>query len=54
LADAENPGALDLTPFGIEPNRRALDVLIRNSYEQGLIPRAYAVDELFDDFTRLF
>ena len=54
LADAENPGALDLTPFGIEPNRRALDVLIRNSYEQGLIPSAYAVDELFDDFTRLF
>jgi len=53
LADAENPGVLDLTPFGIEPNRRALDVLIRNSHEQGLIPRAYAVDELFEDFTRL-
>lgn len=47
------PDAVDLTPFGIEPNRRALEVLIRNSYEQGLIPRAYAVDELFEEFTRL-
>lgn len=46
-------GGLDLTPFGIEPNRRALEVLIRNSFEQGLIPRVYAVDELFDEFTRL-
>ena len=42
----------DLTPFGIEANRRSLDLLIRYSYEQGLIPRAYAVDELFDDATR--
>jgi 4,5-dihydroxyphthalate decarboxylase len=47
------PGAVDLTPFGIEPNRHALEVLIRNSHEQGLIPRAYAVDELFEEFTRL-
>jgi 4,5-dihydroxyphthalate decarboxylase len=46
-------GAIDLTPFGIEPNRRALEVLIRNSYEQGLIPRAYSVDELFEEFNRL-
>jgi 4,5-dihydroxyphthalate decarboxylase len=46
-------GTIDLTPFGIEPNRRALEVLIRNSYEQGLIPRAYAVDELFEEFNRL-
>jgi 4,5-dihydroxyphthalate decarboxylase len=49
----KQPGAMDLTPFGIEPNRRALEVLIRNAYEQGLIPRAYGVDELFEEFTRL-
>lgn len=54
LAQFKNDDGLDLTPFGIEPNRRALDLLIRNSYEQGLIPRRYAVDELFEDFTRLF
>jgi 4,5-dihydroxyphthalate decarboxylase len=47
-----SPGGLDLTPFGIEPNRRALEVLIRNSYEQGLIPRVYTVDELFEDFNQ--
>jgi len=40
---------LDLTPFGIELNRKALDVLIRYTYQQGLIPRPYSVDELFDE-----
>jgi 4,5-dihydroxyphthalate decarboxylase len=40
---------LDLTPFGIEPNRKALDVLIRYTYQQGLIPRPYSVDELFEE-----
>jgi 4,5-dihydroxyphthalate decarboxylase len=50
---AANPSALDLTPFGVEPNRRALEVLIRNSFDQGLIPRAYAVDELFEEFNSL-
>jgi 4,5-dihydroxyphthalate decarboxylase len=40
---------LDLTPFGIELNRIALDVLIRYTYQQGLIPRPYSVDELFDE-----
>jgi 4,5-dihydroxyphthalate decarboxylase len=43
-------GGLDLTPFGIEANRHALEVLLRYCHEQGLLPRAYAVDELFEDF----
>ena len=43
----------DMTPFGLEPNRRALDMLIRYSHEQGLIPRRFDVDELFDDTTRV-
>ena len=48
----QKPGAPDLTPFGVEPNRRALEVIIRYSFQQGLIPHCYAVDELFDDVTR--
>jgi 4,5-dihydroxyphthalate decarboxylase len=52
LATPDQAQKLDLTPFGIEANRRSLDLLIRYSYQQGLIPRAYAVDELFDDATR--
>ncbi len=52
LASPQAGNALDLTPFGVEANRRSLDLLIRYSYQQGLIPRAYAVDELFDDATR--
>jgi 4,5-dihydroxyphthalate decarboxylase len=46
-------GEMDLTPFGIEPNRKALDVLIRYTYQQGLIPRPYSVDELFDETRNL-
>jgi 4,5-dihydroxyphthalate decarboxylase len=42
-------GDMDLTPFGIEPNRKALQVLIQYTYQQGLIPRPYSVDELFDE-----
>lgn len=53
-ADAALASGPDLTPFGVEPNRNALELLIRNSFDQGLIPRAYAVDELFEDFNRLF
>ncbi len=52
LATPDKTQKPDLTPFGIEANRRSLDLLIRYSYQQGLIPRAYAVDELFDDATR--
>ena len=46
------PGALDLTPFGVERNRRALDIAIDQVYRQKLIPRRFAVDELFDPTTR--
>ena len=42
-----------MTPFGLAPNRRALEMLIRYSHEQGLIPRRFDVDELFDDTTRV-
>jgi 4,5-dihydroxyphthalate decarboxylase len=45
-------GELDLNPFGVEANRRNLEVAIDCCHRQGLIPRRYAVDELFDDTTR--
>jgi len=54
MAALPKAGGPDLTPFGVEPNRRALELLLRNCYDQGLIPRLYAVDELFEDFNRLY
>jgi len=38
--------------FGIEPNRQSLETIIRYAVEQGLIPRRFAVDELFGDVAR--
>jgi 4,5-dihydroxyphthalate decarboxylase len=38
--------------FNAEEMRRSLEMIIGYSAQQGLIPRAYAVDELFDDLTR--
>jgi 4,5-dihydroxyphthalate decarboxylase len=44
--------APDLAPFGVEPNRNALQLAIDWSVEQKMIPRSFEVDELFDDVTR--
>jgi 4,5-dihydroxyphthalate decarboxylase len=44
-------GELDLNPFGVAANRRNLEVAIDCCHRQGLIPRRYAVDELFDETT---
>jgi 4,5-dihydroxyphthalate decarboxylase len=38
--------------FSPEQMRRSLEMIIHYTAQQGLIPRAYAVDELFDDLTR--
>jgi 4,5-dihydroxyphthalate decarboxylase len=38
--------------FGTDDMRRSLEMIIRYTAQQGLIPRAYPVDELFDDVTR--
>jgi 4,5-dihydroxyphthalate decarboxylase len=38
--------------FGDDEMRRSLQLIIRYIAQQGLIPRAYAVDELFDDLSR--
>ncbi|OVZ58225.1 phosphate ABC transporter substrate-binding protein [Pigmentiphaga sp. NML030171] len=52
-AARRDAGGPDLTPFGVEPNRHALELIIHYAYDQKLIPRRYAVDELFDDVTRV-
>jgi 4,5-dihydroxyphthalate decarboxylase len=38
--------------FSADEMRRSLQLIIQYTAQQGLIPRAYAVDELFDDLTR--
>ncbi len=48
-ADANKQNAKDLTPFGIEKNKKALELLILYSFQQGLIPELYKVDDLFWD-----
>lgn len=53
IAGIAHEPALDLTPFGIEENRRSLEVLLRYSHALGLIPRAYAVEELFEEFIKV-
>lgn len=41
-------GALDPWRFGIEANRRSIEIAIDYSFRQKLIPRKLSVDELFD------
>lgn len=38
-------------PYGIEPNRKALETLFRYSYEQGLSSKHLTINELFDSST---
>jgi 4,5-dihydroxyphthalate decarboxylase len=38
--------------FSADEMRRSLELIIDYTAQQGLIPRAFAVDELFDDVTR--
>ena len=45
-------GPLDPWRFGVEANRRALEIIIDYSVRQKLIPRAFSVDELFDETAR--
>ncbi len=50
LLESKNLGAKDsqTSPFGIEENRRNLDIAIDYVYRQKLIPKRYTVDELFE------
>ena len=42
----------DPLPYGIEPNRQALEAIVRHSVEQGILARPVAVEELFPQNTR--
>lgn len=57
LLAAKKAGSVDVTidtlQFGVEANRRSLALIIEYSVQQGLIPRRFQVDELFDDVTRV-
>ncbi len=37
----------DYWPYGVEPNRKALETLMRYSCEQGLAERALPIETLF-------
>ncbi len=49
LRESKNLGAKEdpASPFGLEENRRNLEIAIDYVFRQGLIPRRYEVDELF-------
>jgi 4,5-dihydroxyphthalate decarboxylase len=53
-AGLPRPAAADLNPFGIAQNRRNLEVAIDITFQQGLIPRRFEVDELFHSVARKF
>jgi 4,5-dihydroxyphthalate decarboxylase len=42
----------DFIPFGVEANRKPLELIVDYAFQQALIPRRYAVEELFDETTR--
>lgn len=45
-------GTVDTIQFGLANIRPSLELIIDYSFQQKLIPRAFEVDELFDDLTR--
>jgi 4,5-dihydroxyphthalate decarboxylase len=49
---APAPSGRDTLQFGVENIRRSLELIIAYSVQQKLIPRPFAVDELFDEVTR--
>lgn len=51
LASSLAAGNPEMNPFGLAANRRNLEAAIDCVYGQKLIPRRYAVDELFDETT---
>jgi len=51
-AGLPSAGAIDIHPFGVEVNRRNLEIAIDYAHQQRLVPRRFEVDELFDDVTR--
>ena len=42
---------VDVHPFGLEANRKNLELIIQFAFEQQMLPRMMTVDELFNDVT---
>jgi 4,5-dihydroxyphthalate decarboxylase len=51
-AAAPTLAGLDTIQFGVENIRRSLELILKYSAQQKLIPRRVEVDELFDELTR--
>jgi 4,5-dihydroxyphthalate decarboxylase len=47
LAPASADG-IDFFPYGVEANRRPLELMVQYAVEQEVIPRAFTVEELFE------
>src|SRR5262249_10901106 len=41
----------DFWPYGVEPNRKALEAFLRHHHSQGISPRVVKVEELFHPAT---
>jgi hypothetical protein len=41
----------DPLPYGIEPNRKALEAIVQHSVEQGILTRPFTIEELFPENT---
>ncbi len=54
LGGPSQENGVDTRPYGLDANRRNLEVAIDTAHRQGLIKRRFSVDELFDDVTRSF
>jgi 4,5-dihydroxyphthalate decarboxylase len=37
----------DPLPYGIEPNRQALEEVVSSAFAQGILPRKVAIEDLF-------
>jgi hypothetical protein len=42
----------DPLPYGIEPNRKALEAIVQHSVEQGILTQPFAIEDLFPENTR--
>ena len=49
---ANEPAAeAEFTSMGLEKNRHNIEIVIDYAFRTGLIPKRFAVDELFNDVT---
>ena len=47
----QSPSGIDFHPFGVSALRKPLELITQYAFEQGIVPRKFSVDELFDETT---